>query len=324
MAPFVVMGLGVAFLGLGLVLSRAGAVWVEGGELVVEKPVGPLVRRRRIRLEEVEAVGLGAAERVSGMNPAGDRPLVARMAGGRTEVLASGYDTEAMGQVAEVLGAMLERAGRRVAVETQNAKLKTQNRVDERLQAAGDAGRPVDSKVQCVEGEGTVTFVVPRTGFRGAAGFFLFFSVIWNGVTWTVFGFFLVDLVSHPSIEGFFPVVFLLLFVGVGIFTALVAVQFAFRRAVVVATEASLVFTQTGPVRNQERQWARGEIVTIYDGPSGSTINDRPVRELQVHVKGGERCGMLAGQGDGDLVWMAGVLRRFYGLGEGKDLERRG
>jgi hypothetical protein len=174
----------------------------------------------------------------------------------------------------------------------------------------------VDSKVQCVEGAGTVTFVVPRMGFRGAAGFFLFFSVIWNGVSWTVFGFFLVSLVGNPSLEDAFPVVFLLLFVGIGIGTVLMSVQLAFRRAVVVATEGALVFTQKGPVRSREQQWARAEIERIQDGPSGSTINDRPVMELQVHVKGGERCGVLGGLGDGELAWMAGVLRRFYGMGE--------
>lgn len=45
-------------------------------------------------------------------------------------------------------------------------------------------------------------------------------------------------------------------------------------------------------------------------GPSGLTVNNRPVLELQVHPKQGSKFGVLSGRDHGELRWMATVLRR--------------
>jgi hypothetical protein len=180
--------------------------------------------------------------------------------------------------------------------------------------AAAATAQPAGSNIVFMPAADSLTFMVPRTGFRGVALFFLMFSMIWDGITFIVAAAFIVDFIRHPNIESALVLAFLSIFVAIGVLMALAAVQTAFRKAVILATRDSLVYTQSGPIRNLEYQWKAGEIATIRTDYSGTTINNRRLRELQVTPKNSEKRGFFDGRDDTELEWMAALLRDFYGL----------
>lgn len=177
--------------------------------------------------------------------------------------------------------------------------------------------QPAESKITLLRTGESLTFMVPATGFRSPTPFFfVMFSLFWNGITFCVGAGFVVALISEPSLENLLALGFISIFVAVGVGMALAAVQTARRKAVLLATRESLVFTQTGPIRSMEHHWAPGEIRRIRVGNSGTKVNNRPLQQLQVFGKDAHE-GLLTGREPEELEWMAAQLRAFYHVGAG-------
>jgi hypothetical protein len=45
-------------------------------------------------------------------------------------------------------------------------------------------------------------------------------------------------------------------------------------------------------------------------GRSGMEVNDKPVMELQIVCKDGKKVGFLSQRNEGELLWIAAVLRQ--------------
>lgn len=159
-----------------------------------------------------------------------------------------------------------------------------------------------------------LTLILPRTGFRGTALAFLIFSSFWNLVSWGVFSVFLIDTIRHPSFDSALLLLFMLLFVAVGILTAAASIQFAYRKSVIVATPDALVITQAGPFRKSDAQWAPADLSDICVGPSGTKINGVPVPELQIHSKNQKIAGFFDGRTDNELAYLAASLCTYYSV----------
>jgi len=131
-----------------------------------------------------------------------------------------------------------------------------------------------------------------------------------------MFVFVVLDFARAPSFENFMPVGFLSIFVTIGTAFLLGSVQVAFRKAVLLATRESLVFTQSGPLRKSERQWGAGELAAICCGNSNTAVNGKKLQQLTVTTKGeGARVdGMFVGREEGELQWLASMLHDFYAL----------
>jgi len=65
----------------------------------------------------------------------------------------------------------------------------------------------------------------------------------------------------------------------------------------------------------------REDIADIRAGPSGISVNERPVRERQVHPRSGKKVSLLTGRDEAELRWMATHLRRALGISPAKQSE---
>lgn len=98
-------------------------------------------------------------------------------------------------------------------------------------------------------------------------------------------------------------------FWSVGIGLMLAAVNLGRRQAALAVANGRLMIVQTGLFGTKKREWACENLRRIGIGPSGWSVNDVPVLELQIHPHDEKKHGMLAGRETQELAWMATVLR---------------
>jgi len=180
--------------------------------------------------------------------------------------------------------------------------------------------RPVSTRLLDLDEPAALTVVVPRMGMRGAAAFFLLFGVIWCGITGVVTaGAIFAGGNQGPHHGQDMPLIGVLGFMGIfwaiGIGMLLAGVQAALRRGVFIATNASLTYSQTGPLGKKEFQWPRESITRIRMGDSGTKVNDRTLEQLQIHLASGSKKGLMTGWPNEDLTWLAAILSRKMGVG---------
>src|SRR5262249_18306319 len=102
----------------------------------------------------------------------------------------------------------------------------------------------------------------------------------------------------------------MVLFWAVGAGLMLGALHMGRRQAVLAVVGDRLLALQSGPLGAKRREWRRKELGRVAVGPSGMTVNDSPILELQVHARDGTKLGLLAGRDADELYWIATRLRR--------------
>lgn len=175
--------------------------------------------------------------------------------------------------------------------------------------------QPAGSKVTWEEVPAGVTLLVPPAGvIRGSSGLF-FFAITWLGfMTIFSFAFGLASLTGEArNIRSMWEVVGIVAFIGafwsVGIGLMLTAVNLGRRQAALAVANGRLMIVQAGLFGTKKREWACENLRRIGIGPSGMSVNDVPVFELQIHPHDEKKHGMLAGRETQELAWMATVLR---------------
>ena len=73
---------------------------------------------------------------------------------------------------------------------------------------------------------------------------------------------------------------------------------------------------QVPQVLSLYRAWRAGELSAIRIGPSGMSVNDVPVMELQIHPKDGKKVGLLSQLDDEEIDWIAAHLRKALNVGK--------
>lgn len=157
-----------------------------------------------------------------------------------------------------------------------------------------------------------VTIQIPPAGIRGTKGLF-FIALVWETITALLTPVFVLPLISGKGNQdgGAIALVLLLaVFWLVGIGLLLAALNLARRRAVLAVTGGTLMVLQTGLLGSKQRDFEPGDVETIQVGPSGMTVNDKAVLELQIVDGGSQQMGLLAGRSDEELYWIAAELTR--------------
>jgi hypothetical protein len=156
-----------------------------------------------------------------------------------------------------------------------------------------------------------LTLNVPPAGITGAGGL-LIFALIWNAAVMGFTVLMVSVMADQPKRDGAAWLLPLLLgvfwLVGIGILLG--SLNMARRRAAIAVTSGTLMVIQTGIFGSKQRTWEPGDVEAVRVGPSGMTVNDKPVIELQIIDGGASSFGMLAGRKDEELKWMAAELRR--------------
>ena len=164
-----------------------------------------------------------------------------------------------------------------------------------------------------------LTIQIPPAGlWRGTYGLF-FFALIWNGFISVVTAAMLGSLLGGNAGKdntAWIPLAFCSIFWLVGIILLLASLNMGRRRAAIAVTGGTLMIIQTGIFGSKQRDWEPGDVEAVRTGPSGMTVNDKPVLELQIYDGGASKFGILAGRRDEELRWLADTLREALGVPE--------
>lgn len=319
---FALMGLPGVLLGLALVSAgvAVGAgtshavIEIAGGRLRLTEHFGPfqytwvkpLESIRELRLEMANAAVAGG--KVGGGSFAG---LVAEVDGAKPFWIGAFYDRRVLEPLADALS---ELTGRPVRVGTTTG---------DAAEAAGSEAEgepeptaPARTKVRILEQRDAVAIDAPPAGLiRGSHGVFVLAMI------WTVFsaGFLLV-LMGSPGGGG---VVFVpaLLFSGLGIAFLVWSVHLGRQRVVVAINAHTVAIRKIGPLGVREQRHPRAELTAVRCGPSGITVNDRPVMELQFLFRDRTKVGCMAHLSERELRWIAAKLRHWLGWSGGAAVE---
>jgi hypothetical protein len=314
MILFGLLGLPGLAVGAGLMLLGAAIAMNLGHSEIVLTPdrlrsfevFGPVRLRFSRRLGELRSLGLSPLRGESGRPAppaiAGAMLLRAEGPGGRFLVLAPGYPAMLLRPLADALSGRVARlssqAGAPVAVPVV---------VEDASAAEPPAPKPAGTPIALQEVQDGFAFVVPPAGlWKGSKGLF-FFGLVWNLF---ILGFAVAVLTGSSLPGAVAPLLFLSLFAAVGVAIMLWAIHLGRTRTLVAAAKGRLAVRRIGPFHRREETWPVADIAAVRIGPSGMEVNDRPVLELQVHLRGGRTFGLLAERADDEIRWMASEIRR--------------
>jgi hypothetical protein len=332
--PGLVAGLGLLAGGLAVVLNLLRSeVVVTADRLLALERAGPLRWTRKRMLRDIERLVLldasaGLPDGADSAAPKMLRSLAAirvEGAGMKPLILAPGYPRSLLeplaNQVADLADADAPRRlvdgpePRRVEV-TEEALLPMEAASSSaalEADAALAARPPAKTRVVLREHADGISLAVPPVGLlKGSRGLFAM-AVFWNGLVWTMIGLMLYSSLrgeGEPLSELWPALLFLSLFVLVGLGLLAGSINAGRRQAALATRRGELLIKTTGPFRSREYRWATAELAAIRVGPSGVTVNDVPVMELQIEPVRGDKVGLLSQLDDDHLHWIAAVLRR--------------
>ena len=180
--------------------------------------------------------------------------------------------------------------------------------------------QPATSTAQLIQDSQSTTIALPPIGFKGNVMGLLFFAVIWTGFIAIFTAVFLLggSFTDGLSFEMVIVPLGLLPFWAIGIGLFFFAIQTARRRAVFIVTKSDgLTFSQVGPFRKAEMQWAAASITRIHMDTSGTVVNGKAVMQLAIHAKVTDATGatsekvtgLMSGRDEAELKWLASTLR---------------
>jgi len=310
--PFFLVG-GLLF-GLGHLIRRARSEVVLDRNRVQSIERAGLIRwtwrrpRREIKRLIVYRANLGSpGESKYGETRQADNAMIQAETDPPSRfAMAVGYPYAMCEEVAQALAERLD-----VPVEASGETFEFQSAKERRPEPLAETPQPADSKVTVEAFDDGVTFTVPPAGLKGSKGLFGF-AVMWLGFISLFTGAFVWGFMSDMEVDGefwVFPAVMSLFWViGIGIMAA--ALNMARRRAVLAVVDDSLMILQTGLFGSKRHEWRALQIESIRCGPSGMTVNNVPVMELQVRPHEGRKFGVLSGRANNELRWLAAELTK--------------
>ncbi|MGQ9663299.1 MAG: hypothetical protein ACUVWX_13320 [Kiritimatiellia bacterium] len=178
--------------------------------------------------------------------------------------------------------------------------------------AADPVPKPTSSDIRFEKTASGVAISVPPAGLlRGSHGLFLGSLVVSVMIVILFFLF----VFAGPSLRernafwGLLVVLFVLFLIEGALL--IVALNMGSRRTLLAVSRDRLGYRRTSLFGATERQIPLAQIESICFGPTGVVINNRPMLELQIHLKGGQRkIGILSERTTAELEWLADELRR--------------
>lgn len=327
-------GFGLLLIGLGMIYECHSEIRIDGDDLLDIEHAGPfsatMVRRKRTDITLFRITS-------AGMDSPSDKPTIGTRffsiqalpaPDSKQKDFAPGYSRALLLAVAEALHQRLGLASTESVLQAGAVVSSDQGpRVEaEPLQPVraatltpedlADLPQPPSSKIQWVDSAGPSTLLIPPVGFTGSAlSVFLFgigmsiFSLVFMGMSLWMTG--------RESMLFEIPFIVVgLVFLGLGLAILLQGVQLSRQRTVLVADPTSLIITQTGPLKKSEQVIARAQMAAITSADSGTSINNQPLRQLQIRLTNRENRGFLTGRPEPELSWLASKLRQKLQVGK--------
>ena len=321
-------------IGLALMAGRS-EIEVSEGELRLIERLGPFRHRRKAKTADLSRFTITTgptSDETAGSNVAAFLDLGAirvERATGKPLWAAMAYSFELLRPLADTLavecGPESHSFDSRDApptvkvIEVVEEEPEPEDALAPGLRCPHVPDRPAGSQVTLEAVPGGVTLLVPPAGvMRGSSGLFFFAIVLLGFMTIFTSGLGFAFLNGKaPNITGIWEVVGTSAFIGafwsVGIGLMLTAVNLGRRQAALAVANGRLMVVQTSLFGTRKREWACDNLRKIGIGPSGMSVDDVPVLELQIHPHHGKKRGMLAGRETQELAWMATVLRENLG-----------
>lgn len=221
-------------------------------------------------------------------------------------LIAYGYDRRLLESVAESLVDTLATHASAPKLEIEPLPQAT----DATLTDRHDAGiqKPATSSIAMLEDQQSVTFVLPPAGFVGGTRAMLYFGCFCLLIFGISAVFALPTIINGKAqLDGGMAV--FAAFGIVGTLMILASIQNARAKSVFVISQSSLVFSQIGPFRTTEKQWAIATIVDIRADSSGVEITGVDLIQLQILLQGKRKQGLLTGRNPAELAWLAQELK---------------
>ena len=237
-------------------------------------------------------------------------------------MFAAGYPMSLINPAAENLARLLDQAH---VADAFDPKVRDDNAGDDQTDEADeadDAGpenskpsrspapsepeaiMPAGTKILFTHGGDACAFSVPASGmFRGVALFTLIFSLFFVGFPTAM----AVAVISEQTSIGI--VFFLGIFIFIGLAILAYSIKTGTQRVLIAVTPDALAYQQTSLYGTKKRKFSKSEITAIDVGPSGTTVNNKPIPELKVSVRGKGNIGLLQGVKIEELHWIAATLR---------------
>ena len=169
--------------------------------------------------------------------------------------------------------------------------------------------QPSGSKIAFEEQADGIAVRVPPAGLiKGSKGLF-FFSLFWN-----IFVICMVGGLGYAALTGddeaWFGLLFMLIFVAVGVGTMLGALNMGRRSADILLMRSDVLIKRRGIFGEKVSEMLTSDLTNICLGPSGMEVNNRPVNELQFHTNAGKAIGLLSQLSDEEIRWLAALLQQ--------------
>ena len=180
---------------------------------------------------------------------------------------------------------------------------------------------PAKSIIVLLQDGPTATFAIPRAGWKSPfAGLGCF------GIIWMTFIAAITVAASTgnlhnkhgqlSSLREILPILSIFWATGIGMLVGALAGMLS--KSVLVATPEFLLWSKSGLFGKKEKQWDRNLIAQIGMGNSNTSVNDKPLKQLQIHLTGldGKQkiTGLLTGRDPDELTWLAAVIRQTMGI----------
>jgi len=313
---FMIPGFMPLGIGLAILCGRARVVW-HGQKLSADELVGPFRWRRRLTMGKdsiqkllVDRSDARANGRLITSGPLADQgSLRVEFARGKPRVLVIGYPHEWLQAVADDLSARAgaqSGSGSKPEVEV----IDHSHDDDTPDEAEGALVQPVGSSVQLEETAAGLTLTLPPLGARKGSYGLLHFGIIWCAILGVIVTALIFSMVRGSQSVPWPVFPFLSVFVLIGVFVLVSAVNLGKRRGIIRVLDGTLQIAQEGLFKPKLWNWRREEIATVCAGDSGTRVNNRAIPELQIFPVNGKKVGVFSGRDDANLEWMAAKLRR--------------
>lgn len=170
---------------------------------------------------------------------------------------------------------------------------------------------PADSKIATVNQNGTKAFSIPPNGVKGLpAVLFLMAAFCVMITTCIAFG----TLAESEGWEFWLSLLFILIFEAVGIGIFILGLFYATASVMIGIADDQLFIERKSILGTKWIDLPKQLLQSVRLGPSGTTINDEPVNELQFHTFEGQKHGMLGQLDDEEIKWLAFQLNNLLNI----------
>lgn len=312
--PFLLIGLGVIFTGILMLIGHSEVELNEQAITTILR-AGPLRRTQSRIAGDLTHLEIGrAASLVSNSNEGSPHrragtgyiynAIHAHFKSEQPLAIASGYPLSMLRSLALTLAQEHARLldGRPVEISEPHHEEET-SAANQPYTPEIVPPQPLGSRAVLDQLGSGISLRVPPVGFTKSTMPLMLFSMFWLGFVslFTLMMYFIgVPLAMY---------LFISIFWGVGILVLLLGLNMMRKQAVIDVVHDTLLITQQSIFGRSQHEWRADELIDIRADHSGTSVNNRPLLNLQFIPREGKVVSLFTGREDDELHWMAASLR---------------